>query len=44
MIKKFFSVCLQIIQAIGEGFGDENGWEDERRLQCLTIQTMKQKC
>ena len=28
MIKRFFKFWFDLIQALGEGFGDENGWDD----------------
>lgn len=29
MLKKFFGMCLSLFSALAEGFGDENGWEDD---------------
>lgn len=29
MFKKFFEMCLYIFSALAEGFGDENGWDEE---------------
>lgn len=29
MLKKFFEMCLSLFSALAEGFGDENGWEDD---------------
>lgn len=29
MLKKFFGICLSLFSALAEGFGDENGWNDD---------------
>lgn len=29
MLKKFFGICLSLFSALAEGFGDENGWDDD---------------
>lgn len=29
MLKKFFGMCLSLFSALAEGFGDENGWDDD---------------
>lgn len=29
MLKKFFGMCLSLFCALAEGFGDENGWDDD---------------
>ena len=29
MIKRFFEFWFELIVALAEGFGDEDGWEDQ---------------